>query len=310
MRSMPRTLCLLTLLPTLALAGPGGSKSPGGAKSHAGHDHSGHDHAGHDHAGHDHGHDHGPERAALAALRKPLVGDWQVDIDATIDAIPDLVPIIARQGRETVARDLRRQVGEVRMSFLPDGGLLTAGADGIKHGLYAVQTDAKGLTVFAHDTTDNRLATSEYTARVVGDRLHLTHSGDTLVFRRGQTGQPTLDARLVGRWVVDLDRTMAADAKQRQMTAEQRKTTRDALAAFFGAIAFRFAADGSAETRIGGETHPATWRVLRREGNRLDVELLSPRGAERMQIDLDGQFARMVMTSQPNARPVVLRREK
>ncbi|MEZ4433848.1 MAG: hypothetical protein R3F65_15695 [bacterium] len=286
----------LALLLAAPLAAPLADVGPGGG--HAGHDH-------------DHDHDHGPapEQAAVDALRKPLIGDWAIDVDATLDAMPTLAPAIQKQGRAAVAADLRRQLGEVRMSFLPDGGLLSAGSDGLKHGLYAVQRGPDGaLTVFAYDTEDNRLATSEYAVTITGDRLALRHAGDTMVFRRGATAG--LDARLVGRWTVDVARTLAADPRQRTLTAEQQKASRDAMAGFFGGINFRFGADGIAETQVAGESHPGRWRVTDRAGDRLDVEITGPRGVERMRIDLDGDHLRMVMTSQPNARPLVLQRAK
>lgn len=289
---MRAPLLALLLAASPALAGPGGG--------HAGHGHHGHD---------DHGHDHGPERAAADALRKPIIGDWTLDVDATLDAMPTLAPVIEKQGRAAVAADLRRQLGEVRMSFLPDGGLLSVGSDGLKHGLYAVQRGPDGaLTVFAYDTADNRLATSEYTATITGDRLALRHAGDTMVFQRG--GAPGLEPRLVGRWTVDVARTLAADPRQRTLTAEQQKATRDAMAGFFGGINFRFGPDGTAETQIAGDTHPGRWRVTDRDGDRLDVEITGARGVERMRIDLDGDFLRLLMTSQPNARPLVLQRAK
>ena len=273
--------------------------------AHAHPGHSGHERAPRDHVHRDH--DHGEDDAA--ALRAPIAGNWIIDHAATIDLMAKSSSAIAKADRGALTRQLAQTVGDLRMAFAPDGGVLMGEADAIKRGLYVVQAGADGaLTLLIYDTTENTLVTSEYAARVEDGHLHLTHAGDTMVLRRPTAAEaqparaespaaPTApgDPRLVGRWTVDLDRTLAAHVQIEKLTAEQRTEALAAMTGFFGKMVYTFDAEGGTTLQNGGPALPARYRVVARRGDHLELELTDPNGTYPVSVDLDGRYMRFSM---------------
>lgn len=263
-------------------------------------------HAQHGHAHGDHGHGTDAAAAEVEALRAPLVGNWLIDHSATVELMARQSPDIAKADRDEVTRELARAIGEVRMTFTRDGGVLMGDAHDIKRGLYVVQAGAEGaLTLFIYDTADNRLATSEYAARLVDGHLHLTHAGDTMALRRptateagpARAKAPTAptDPRLAGRWTVDLDRTLAAHVQLDTLTPEERAEALTTMTRFFGKMAYTFDAEGGMTMSNGDAPLPARYRVVDRRGDHLDLELTDPNGTYPISIDLDGRYMRFAM---------------
>lgn len=284
------------LLVAAALTAPASS-----VHAHPGH--GGHERAHRDHVHRDDDHD---AEAAVAALRAPIVGNWLIDHAATVEVMARESPAIAKANRDEVTRELAKAIGDVRMAFTPDGGVLMGEADDIKRGLYVIQAGADGaLTLFIYDTTENQLATSEYAARVTDGHLHLTHAGDTMVLRRPTTAEagparaktPTAptDPRLVGRWTVDLDRTLAAHVQIEKLTAEQRAEALTAMTGFFGKMVYTFDAEGGTTLENGGPPLPARYRVVAQRGDHLELELTDPNGTYPVSVDLDGRYMRFAM---------------
>lgn len=282
----------------LCLAAPVAAQ-PGHDHDHAGH---GHDHD-HDHAGHSHGPGgHGPRVDA----RKPLYGDWQVDVEATLAADPEMKKAASADG---ALAEARRLFGETRLRFTPDGRTTVRFPDGGREGLYVVTMDGDAMKLRIVDAQANQLNTADYDAVLKDGRLTMRQEGMTLVFvRPGPAGHPEkpelprAQAKpIVGRWRVDIPRTLAADQRLKSMTAEQQKAARDAAEAFLSQLSFEWRGDGTASISMGGRSQDNHWRLVGKEGSRYTLDVAfdgGPEAGETLVLDVDGAFMRMTMGPQ------------
>jgi len=258
---------------------------------------------GHDHQDHGHG-----AHVKPTDMRKVVVGDWQVDVEATLDADPEMKAAAAADGALDTAREM---FGETRLRFTPDGRATARFPDGRREGVYTVApTDGGRLTIRIVDAHDNRLNTADYDTTLTDGRMVMRHDGTTLVFVRPgavAAAKPALDraqARpILGRWQVDVPRTLSADPRLETMTAEQRKAAREGAQAFLSKVAFEWRPDGSASIAMGERIQENQWRLVGREGDRytLDVRFAEagPAGDhETLVLQLDGAYMRMTMGPQ------------
>lgn len=260
--------------------------------------------------GHDHGHDHGHgQEAGGPDLRLPFFGGWQVDVAGTVEADPALKKAAA--GDPRAHRAAEELFGKTALHFSPDGRAVARFPDGVREGIYTVEADGDHFVVRIVDAHANRMHTAEYHARLDGDRLRMQHDEATLVFvRKGAVGaaqapDPTgAPPGFVGRWRVDVEQTLARDARLRTMTAEQQKAARDTARTFLSKFVFEWRADGTASIGLGGAaTQENRWRLLAREGSRhtLEAEFVEAgrtAGKETVTLDIEGGRMRMTMKGQ------------
>lgn len=266
---------------------------------------------GHDHGhAHDHGHDHaghGPAGVKGPDPRLPLFGSWRLDVEATVDADPELK---AAAGRDAKAREQAHgMLDGTAMHFAPDGRAVVRLPGVTREGVYAVTAAGDGFAVRIVDAHDNHLNTVEYAGRLTEGRLHMTQEDTTLIFVRPDALPPRgADAGppppFVGRWRVDIERTLAEDPRLRTMTAEQQKAARDAARAFLSKVAFEWRADGTAVIGMsGGPDQENRWRVVGSDGARYTVGVQFVEGGrvagnETLTLVLDGERLRMTMGPQ------------
>lgn len=268
---------------------------------------------GHGPGKHDHGHAHGAEGKGALMLqpgdpREPVLGNWQVDVEATLAADPAMKKAAAADGALDAARKL---IGQTRLRFTPDGRAVARFPDGRREGVYTVEPNDAGLLIRIVDAHDNRLNTADYQSRLEDGRLVMQHDGAVLVFARpgAETAEkPALPreqaAAIIGRWTVNIPRTLSADRRLATMTAEQQKAARDAAQAFLAKVEFEWRADGTASISMGGQTQSNRWSLVERKGDRytLDVRFApageSGGGRESLILDVDGTFMRMTMGPQ------------
>ncbi len=263
--------------------------------------------------GHGHGHSHGAQGQGALTLqpgdpRQAIIGNWQVDVEATLAADPAMQKAAAADGALDAARKL---IGQTRLRFTPDGRATARFPDGRREGVYTVEATDAGLLIRIVDAHDNRLNTADYQSRVDDGRLVMQHDGTVLVFARPgaeTAGKPALPreqaAAIIGRWTVDIPRTLSADRRLASMTAEQQKAARDAAQSFLAQVQFEWRADGTASISMGGRDQTNRWALVQREGDRytLDVRFApageAGGGRETLILDVDGQFMRMTMGPQ------------
>lgn len=269
----------------------------GPAAAQPGHGHA-HGHVGHDHAGHDQGDRTDP--------RRPLIGDWQIDVKATLDADPQMKAAAAADGALDAARET---LGRTRLRFTPDGRATVSFPDGRREGVFVVTGEGDALTVRIVDAQGNRLNTAEYATTLKDGRLTMRHDGTTLVFTRpGSSGTPDKPAlpraqarAIIGRWTVDVPRTLSADDRLRSMTAEQQKLARDAAQKFLSQLVFEWRADGTATIGMGGRSQGNHWRLVGKEGARYTLDVAfddGPEAGETLVLEVDGAYMRMTMGPQ------------
>jgi len=87
-------------------------------------------------------------------------------------------------------------------------------------------------------------------------------------------------ADVVGVWGIDLERTMHADAKMRDMPEDAKRQAMTQARAFLGNMSFEFTADGHAIAKMGDKAERSTFRVTRREGDTLTIEMVEGAGAQ------------------------------
>ncbi len=266
----------------------------------------GHDHA-HGPAGHGHAHGlAGHADGDRPDPRRPFIGDWQIDVQATLDADPQMKAAAAADGALAAARET---LGRTRLRFTPDGRATVSFPDGRREGVFVITGEGDALSVRIIDAQDNRLNTADYATTLKDGRLTMRHDGTTLVFvRPGAVGAPEKPAlpraqarAIIGRWTVDVPRTLSADERLRSMTAEQQKLARDAAEKFLSQLVFEWRADGTATIGMGGRSQGNRWRLVGKEGARYTLDVAfddGPETGETLVLEVDGAYMRMTMGPQ------------
>lgn len=262
---------------------------------------------GHDHGAHGHDDGHG-QHVKPNDPRRLVIGDWQVDVRATLGADPEMKKAAAADGALDAAQAL---LGQTRLRFTPDGRATARFPDGRREGVYTVEAKGDGLLIRIVDAQDNRLNTADYESTLADGLLTMQHDGTTLVFARPgaqAAAKPALPAEqakaIIGRWTVDLERTLSADRRLAAMTAEQQKAARDAAQAFLSKLVFEWRADGSASITMGERTQSNHWRLVERTGDRYTLDVRFDEAGpgakehETLVLQVDGAYMRMTMGPQ------------
>lgn len=110
------------------------------------------------------------------------------------------------------------------------------------------------------------------------------------LFLTACSGKP--EDKIIGKWTIDLEATMAADEKMKEMPEEAKKQAMEQAKAFLGNMSFEFTKDGKAIAKMGDKEETSTFTVKKAEGNTVTVEMTEGEGdkakKEEMTFTVDG----------------------
>ena len=108
--------------------------------------------------------------------------------------------------------------------------------------------------------------------------------------------------KLVGKWGINLEATMAADPKMKEMPEDAKKKAMEQAKAFLGNMSFEFTKDGQAIAKMGDKEEKSTYKVTKTEGNTLTIEMTEGEGdkakKETMTFTIDGDSLTMKQGNQ------------
>lgn len=137
---------------------------------------------------------------------------------------------------------------------------------------------------------------------VVGAVVGARTPTETQSSHRGARDTPAVSPRpsrpispeeaVIGRWTIDLEATMAADPKMREMPADAKREAMKQAKAFLGSMSFEFTRSGTAIARMGDKEERSSYRIVGVDGNTLDIRMTEGSGAkmrsEQMTFVVDG----------------------
>jgi len=120
------------------------------------------------------------------------------------------------------------------------------------------------------------------------------------MFLTACSGKP--EDKIIGKWTIDLEATMAADEKMKEMPEEAKKQAMEQAKAFLGNMSFEFTKDGQAIAKMGDKEEKSTYKVTKAEGSTLTVEMTEGEGdkakKETMTFTIDGDNLTMKQGNQ------------
>lgn len=84
--------------------------------------------------------------------------------------------------------------------------------------------------------------------------------------------------KIVGKWGMDLEATMSADPKMKDMPEDAKKQAMEQAKAFLGNMSFEFTKDGQAIAKMGDKEEKSSYKITKAEGNTLTIEMTEGEG--------------------------------
>lgn len=96
------------------------------------------------------------------------------------------------------------------------------------------------------------------------------------LFLTACSGKP--EDKIVGKWAVDVESTVAAEPKAKEMPEEEKAKLIEQTKAFLGNASFEFTKDGKFIAKMGDKEESVAYKVVKTEGNTVTIETTQGEG--------------------------------